>query len=109
MALVTSLKFTLVQIKIHPVPNPNPKGKTYDLVMRLMQPYLNAGCCLYVDNYYTSPTLFNYLYKLNTGTCGTARYRKGIPHAFQTAQGNNKGDKFVMNKLGNFAGSKDQR
>ena len=31
-----------------------------------MQPYLNAGRCLYVDNYYTSPTLFNDLYELNT-------------------------------------------
>ena len=37
---------------------PSTKGKTYDLVMRLMQPYLNVGRCLYVDNYYTSPTLF---------------------------------------------------
>ena len=35
---------------------PSAKGKTYDLVMRLMQPYLNAGHCLYVDNYYTSAT-----------------------------------------------------
>ena len=52
--------------------------------MRLMQPNLNAGHCLYIDNYYTSPTLFNDLYELNTGTCGTARYRKGIPHAFQS-------------------------
>ena len=76
---------------------PSAKGKTYDPVMRLMQPYLNAGRCLYVDNYYTSPTLFNDLYELNTGACGTARYRKGIPHAFRTAQVKNRGDKFVMN------------
>ena len=65
--------------------------------MRLTHPYLNAGRCLYVDNYYTSPTLFNDLYELNTGACGTTRYRKGIPHAFRTAQGKNKGDKFIMN------------
>lgn len=39
------------------------KGKTYDLVMRLMQPYLNEGQCLFVDNYYTSPTLFTDLYE----------------------------------------------
>ena len=73
------------------------KGKTYDLVMRLIQPYLNAGQCLYVDNYYTSPTLFTNLYQLNTGVCGTAHYRKGIPHAFRMVQVKNKGDKFVMN------------
>ena len=46
---------------------PSAKGKTYDLVMRLMQPYLNVGRCLYVDNYYTSPTLFAELYRQNTG------------------------------------------
>ena len=76
---------------------PSAKGKTYDLVMRLMQPYLNVGRCLYVDNYYTSPTLFADLYRLNTGACGTARYRKGIPQEFKTAQVKRKGDKFVMN------------
>ena len=32
---------------------PSAKGKTYNLVMRLMQPYLNVGRCLYIDNYYT--------------------------------------------------------
>ncbi|XP_044182103.1 piggyBac transposable element-derived protein 4-like [Acropora millepora] len=63
--------------------DPNPpsaKGKTYNLVMRLMEPYLNVGRCLYVDNiyYYTSPTLFTDLYRQNTGACGTARCRKGI-------------------------------
>ena len=34
--------------------DPNPpsaKGKTYDLVMRLMEPYLNVVRCLYVANY----------------------------------------------------------
>ncbi|XP_022802105.1 piggyBac transposable element-derived protein 4-like [Stylophora pistillata] len=60
---------------VNPEP-PSAKGKTYDLVMRLMQPYLNVGRCLYVDNYYTSPTLFAELYRQNTGACGTARYRK---------------------------------
>ena len=65
--------------------------------MRLMQPYLNVGRCLYVDNYYTSPTLFAELYRQNTGACGTARYRKGIPQEFKRAQVEKKGDKFVMN------------
>ena len=80
--------------------DPNPpsaKGKTYDLVRRLMEPCLNVGRCLYVDNYYTSPTLFTDLYRLNSGACGTARYRKGIPQEFKSAQVKRKGDKFVMN------------
>ena len=34
-------------------------GATYDLVMRLMTPYLNKGYKLYTDNYYSSPILFN--------------------------------------------------
>ncbi len=50
---------------------PSAKSKTYDLVKRLIQPYINAGRCLYVDNYFTSPTLFTDLYQLDTGACGT--------------------------------------
>ena len=65
---------------------PNGKGKTYGLVMRLIQPYLNVGRCLFVDNCYTSPILFTALYQVNTGACGTARHRKGIPNAFRNAQ-----------------------
>ena len=63
---------------VNPDP-PSAKGKTYDLVLRLMQSYLNVGRCLYVDNYYTSPSLFAELYRTNTGAYGTASYRKGIP------------------------------
>lgn len=36
---------------------PSDKDKTDDLVMRLIQPYLNVGRCLYIDNYYTSLTV----------------------------------------------------
>ena len=64
---------------------PSGKGKMYDLVMVLIQPYINAGCCLYVDNYHTSTTLFTDLYQLNIGACGTAHHSKGIPHAFWVA------------------------
>ena len=38
-----------------------------------------------------------YLYRLNTGACGTARYKRGIPQEFKRAQVKRKGDKFVMN------------
>jgi hypothetical protein len=41
---------------------PTTHGKTYDLVMRLMKPYVHKGHHLYVDNYYTSPALFLDLY-----------------------------------------------
>ena len=36
---------------------PRAKDKTDDLVMTLIQPYLNVGRCLYIDNYYTSLTV----------------------------------------------------
>ncbi len=41
--------------------------------------------------------MFTDLYQLDTGACGTARHRKGIPRAFRVAQVKNKGDKFIMN------------
>ena len=60
----------------------SPKGKIYDLVMRLMNSYLNKGHHLYVDNYYTSPVLFSDLFNQDTGACGTMRKnRKGVPTA----------------------------
>lgn len=37
---------------------PSEKGATYDLVMRLMEPYKDKGYILYMDNFYSSPTLF---------------------------------------------------
>ena len=58
----------------------SPKGKIYDLVMRLVKPYLKKGHKLFVDNYYTSPILFHDLRELGTGGCGTLRAnRKGVP------------------------------
>ena len=63
--------------------------------MRLMQPYLNMGRCLYVDYYYTSPPLLAELYRQNTGACGTAHYRKGIPQKFKRAQVEKKVTSFL--------------
>ena len=53
------------------------RGKTYDVVMRLLEGYLHSGRVLYVDNFYTSPALFTNLAIKNTYATGTARYRKG--------------------------------
>jgi hypothetical protein len=41
--------------------------------MTLMKPYLNKGYSLFLDNWYTSPRLFEKLYELKTGACGTIR------------------------------------
>ena len=52
-------------------------GKTYDLVMSLLENYKKQG---YMDNFYTSPYLFYNLKVLEgTGACATARPRKGLP------------------------------
>jgi hypothetical protein len=50
--------------------NPSPKGKIYDLVMRLMNPEQR-------------PILFHNLRKLGTGGCGTLRANRKIGKVFQ--------------------------
>lgn len=55
-------------------------GITGSIVMTLMNPYLGKGHNLYVDNWYTSPKLFDELYKNKTGACGTVKTnRSGMP------------------------------
>ncbi|KAI2644801.1 PiggyBac transposable element-derived protein 4 [Labeo rohita] len=55
-------------------------GISGSVVMTLLAPYLRKGHVLYVDNWYSSPTLFQHLLSLGTGACGTVRpNRKGMP------------------------------
>lgn len=55
-------------------------GISGSIVMTLMEPYLGKGHNLYVDNWYTSPTLFRELHLNKTGACGTVRSnRSGFP------------------------------
>ena len=45
-----------------------------------MKPYLGKGHTLFVDNWYSSPALFNLLYNNCTNACGTVKKRqKGMP------------------------------
>lgn len=63
------------------IPNANANiGKSGNIVVQLLRPYLDKGHTLYVDNWYTSPTLFTFLHKNGTNACGTVRKRRiGMP------------------------------
>ena len=56
------------------------KGATYDVVRRLLEDYRGFGYTVYLDNYYSSPVLFQDLFTDNIMACGTVRpNRKGLP------------------------------
>lgn len=51
-------------------------GKSAEVVLTLLKSYLGKGHTLFVDNWYTSPTLFSYLYNNKTNACGTVKPRR---------------------------------
>lgn len=58
----------------------NEKGHAYAVVKELMEPYLDKGHTLYMDNFYNSVALCEYLNKHKTHVVGTLRTnRKGNP------------------------------
>ena len=74
-------------------------GATYDVVMRLMEPYLDQGYKLYTDNFYTSPVLYMALRKRKTGACGTLRLNRiGLHESMKKKKVvKDKGDSRIMN------------
>lgn len=71
-------------------------GLGYDVVMKLISPYLNQGYHLYVDNFYTSVTLFKDLFTRGVGATGTIREnRRDFPENLKDskvwAKGKNRG------------------
>ncbi|CAF3014252.1 unnamed protein product [Rotaria sp. Silwood2] len=55
-------------------------GVTGSIVITLLERLLNKGHSLFVDNYYSSPILFEYLHQYKTGAFGTVRSnRAGLP------------------------------
>lgn len=55
-------------------------GKSGNVVMTLLYPYLNKGHKLYIDNWYSSPLLAQTLFENKTNCCGTVKQnRKHMP------------------------------
>jgi hypothetical protein len=60
-------------------------GLAHNVVLKLVKDYENLGHIIYMDNFYSSPELFDALKSKNTGACGTVRLnRKNLPPAMKT-------------------------
>ena len=52
-------------------------------LLSLVHPLLNQEYCIHIDNFFSSPELFDKLCTRNTDTVGTLRaYRRGLPDRF---------------------------
>lgn len=55
-------------------------GVSGNIVAHFMKPYHHKGHILYIDNWYSSPQLAEFLHDRDTGVCGTVKEnRKGMP------------------------------
>lgn len=64
--------------------SPSPNGLAFDVVTQLCQAYLDQGYIIYMDNFYTSTSLFLHLLERKTLACGTTRKdRRGFPSALK--------------------------
>ena len=59
-------------------------SKAEKVVLYLVQPLLNKGYTVYMDNYYSTLRLYSYLHEKNTLACGTIRKHR-IPQALRNA------------------------
>ena len=72
-------------------------GLAYGVVMHLLEDLQDEGRVLYVDNYYTSPVLFEDLYECGTYASGTARInRKHFPDKELERDRMERGDMFFL-------------
>ena len=66
---------------------PSGNGLSYDVVKELVEKYQNQGYYLYMDNFYTSPTLVNYLETVGIKATGTVNTkRRNVPKEVQELQ-----------------------
>lgn len=56
------------------------QGISGSIVLTLLKPYLGKGHSVFLDNWYSSPKLYDELHKQKTGACGTIKKnRKNFP------------------------------
>lgn len=70
-------------------------GISGSVVMTLLQPYLGKGHSVFLDNWYSSPKLYNALQKQQTGACGTVRKNRQEMPEFDKLE---KGEIIHLNK-----------
>ena len=71
-------------------------GVTHDLVICMLDGFLQKSYIVYMDNYYTSHFLFYNLRLAQTGAVGTSRPRRGFIPGFLKTKLKKKGDRRVM-------------
>jgi len=68
-------------------------GKSGAIVLEMMEPLLNKGHQLFIDNWYTSLKLLLNLMTQNTSACGTVRRDRGqFPSSFTKTKLQNRGE-----------------
>lgn len=56
---------------------------TGNIVYMLMEPYLNQGHTLFVDNWYTSPLMFDRLHRDKKNACDTVKANRKYMHPWK--------------------------
>ena len=75
------------------------EGLGYRVVKDLTRKIIGKGHHVYMDNFFSSPTLFNDLYDEQIYCCGTVRgNRKGMPEEMKKIKLKNHGDSLLMQK-----------
>ena len=72
-----SVNGLIVNFDVHTGADPSvpsyPKGLCHHVVTKLVTPFFDKGYTVFVDNYYTSPTLFKDLFTHSVAAVGTTR------------------------------------
>ena len=88
----------------------DPRGMTFGVVADLARPIYGRGHHLYVDNYFSSPALFEELARNGVGACGTLRLnRNGIPKEAAKAKPAKGGAVFTRDGKTLYASRTDKR